>query len=127
MVNSTLSKSKKDLPEKKDKGNTPQNHFAFENEVRIFIIDSDQNIEKKDAKILSVSDFKYSKELIKEVKLSPLTPFSNSDFRKKFYKQKQSFEFESIKEELQNKIKNINVTYSKLYSDVTKIEKVPKE
>lgn len=101
--------------------------FAFENEVRIFIIDSDQNIEKKDGKILSVSDFKYSTKLIKEVKLSPLTPFSNNDFRKKFYKQKQSFEFKSIKKELQNRIENINVTYSKLYSDVKKIEKVPKE
>lgn len=29
MVNSTLSKSKKDLPEKKDKGNTPQNRIDF--------------------------------------------------------------------------------------------------
>ena len=87
--------------------------FAFENEIRLFIVK-----EKLDwvGDLIKVS-MEINKDLVPRVTIGPLKPFTNDDPRKGLYNIIQNTEKEVYKNKLTTTITNCNVTQSQLYTD----------
>lgn len=87
--------------------------FAFENEIRVFIINEKLNWDKNLIKIPATID----KDLISRIMIGPLNPFTNNDPRKSLYNNIQKLEEEVYKEQLNDLIKGCSVQQSQLYTD----------
>lgn len=95
--------------------------FTFENEIRVFIVN---NSNYNNGKIKVIPNIDYQNGLIKKLKLSPYPPFNYSDPRKKIYKQLQDLESDAIKLQLNEKLPNVDVQQSQLYSSTRSILRV---
>ncbi len=86
--------------------------FAFENEIRIFIIKDnitwDNNIIKIPTKI--------DKDLIPRIIIGPLTPFPSGDSRRSLYNMIQNVEGNTYKQRLGEAIQSCDVKQSQLYT-----------
>lgn len=87
--------------------------FAFENEIRVFIIKEKLNWDKNLIRIPATID----KNLISRIMIGPLNPFTNNDPRKSLYNNIQKLEEEVYKEQLNDLIKGCSVQQSQLYTD----------
>ena len=86
--------------------------FAFENEIRIFIVKNRLNFENGLIKIKTPLD----KNIIPRIVIGPLSPFTREDPRQVLYNITQKLEAEAYKVKITSLIKDCNVLQSQLYT-----------
>lgn len=94
--------------------------FAFENEVRIFIVKDDL---PWNGDIIKIS-VKIDRNLIPRIMIGPLTPFANGDPRKSLYNTIQDVESDVYKQRLGNAIQGCDVKQSQLYTNKNPLKKI---
>ena len=94
--------------------------FAFENEVRIFIVKDNLPWNGDIIKI----PVKIDRNLIPRIMIGPLTPFANNDPRKSLYNTIQSVESGVYKQRLGNAIQGCDVKQSQLYTDNSPLKRI---
>lgn len=94
--------------------------FAFENEVRIFIVKANLSWHGDIIKIPVEID----KNLIPRITIGPLTPFANSDPRKSLYNTIQNVERDVYKQRLGEAIQGCEVKQSQLYTDKSPLKRI---
>lgn len=94
--------------------------FAFENEIRIFIVNNNNTWNSDIIKI----PVKIDKNLIPRIMIGPLTPFANSDPRKNLYNTIQNVERDVYKQRLIEKIQGCDVKQSQLYTDKSPLKRI---
>ena len=84
--------------------------FSFENEIRIFIVD-----ENEERDFLDVNNFSYNENLVSGITVSPILPFSYDDSRKRIYNRLLNLEFRNIKKDLIDRGLKCKIYKSSLY------------
>lgn len=94
--------------------------FAFENEVRVFIVNNNNTWNSDIIKI----PVKIDKNLIPRIMIGPLTPFANSDPRRSLYNTIQRAEEDVYKQQLGEAIQGCDVKQSGLYTDNSSLKRI---
>lgn len=94
--------------------------FAFENEIRIFIVNNNNTWNSDIIKI----PVKIDKNLIPRIMIGPLTPFANSDPRRSLYNTIQKVEGDVYKQQLGEAIQGCEVKQSQLYTDNSPLKRI---
>ena len=97
--------------------------FAYENEIRIFIVK--EQSKKEDELILKIPmNFTKNHKLLKRIRLSPYPVFKYDDPRKEIYKELQTVESNCIKKQIKSFLENVRIVQSSLYVDLKKKIKI---
>lgn len=94
--------------------------FAFENEIRIFIVKDKLNWAGNLVKV----PMQINKNLIPRIIIGPLKPFSNNDPRKSLYNIVQNTEKEVYKSNLIRAINGCDIQQSQLYTNKRPLKKL---
>lgn len=94
--------------------------FAFENEIRIFIVNNNNTWNSDIIKI----PVKIDKNLIPRIMIGPLTPFANSDPRRSLYNTIQKVEGDVYKQQLGEAIQGCDVKQSQLYTNKSPLKRI---
>ena len=94
--------------------------FAFENELRIFIVNNNNTWDSDIIKI----PVKIDKNFIPRIMIGPLTPFANSDPRRSLYNTIQKVEGDVYKQQLGEAIQGCEVKQSQLYTDNSPLKRI---
>ncbi len=94
--------------------------FAFENEIRIFIVKKHLPWENNMIRVHTEID----KNLIPRIMIGPLTPFAKSDPRQSLYNTIQNVEADIYKQQLGKAIPGCDVKQSQLYTDKRPLKRI---